>query len=104
MEELSSKDFQEKYAAEDEAVLLDVRTPEEVEEGYIPEAQNINILAAGSFMEEIQQLDKSKSYYVYCRSGGRSSQTCQIMDQMGFTKTYNLIGGITEWDGPVINS
>jgi len=47
-------------------------------------------------------LDKTKKYYVYCRSGGRSGQACNIMQQMGFGNTYNLIGGIMEWEGPIV--
>jgi rhodanese-related sulfurtransferase len=46
-------------------------------------------------------MDKSKNYYVYCRAGSRSSQACQIMDQMGFENTYNLAGGFSNWDGPI---
>jgi rhodanese-related sulfurtransferase len=50
-------------------------------------------------MEEIQSMDASKHYYVYCRSGARSAQACQLMGQMGMDTTYNLLGGFMEWDG-----
>ena len=43
--------------------------------------------------------DESKSYYVYCRSGGRSQQACMLMNQMGIENTYNLKTGFSEWDG-----
>ena len=42
------------------------------------------------------------NYFVYCRSGARSAQACQLMSQLGFTSTYNLLGGILEWEGEVI--
>ena len=50
-------------------------------------------------MESIELLDKSKNYYIYCRSGGRSGQACQVMDSIGFGITYNLMGGMMEWKG-----
>ncbi len=83
------------------AVLLDVRTDEEVEEGKIPTALHIDIYKGQGFIDEINQLDKSKTYYVYCRSGKRSAQACEIMRQSGFENTHNLLGGILEWTGDV---
>ena len=48
------------------------------------------------------ELDKSKNYYVYCRSGGRSAQACAVMTQMcGFENAYNLLGGFMNWEGEV---
>ena len=88
-EELTSKDVNK--------VILDVRTPNEWAEGVIENAVLINIMEAQSFMESIENLDKSKNYYIYCRSGGRSGQACQVMDSLGFGTTYNLIGGMMKW-------
>ncbi|WP_394758441.1 rhodanese-like domain-containing protein, partial [Flavobacterium sp.] len=53
------------------------------------------------FIYELEELDKSKNYYVYCKSGGRSGQACSIMRELGFETTYNLLGGMMEWDGPI---
>ena len=55
-----------------------------------------------SFIDEINSLDKNKSYYVYCRSGARSSQAVQLMRELGFNDTFNLLGGILEWEGEVL--
>ena len=52
-------------------------------------------------MQQLQELDKNRSYYIYCRTGSRSSNTCELMKEMGFTNSYNLLGGITEWKGEV---
>lgn len=99
MKELSQEEWQEKIQKDKEAVILDVRTEEEVEEGYIPNSINIDIYKGQGFINEVEKLDKSKHYYIYCRSGKRSSQACTLLDQMGFSETYNLIGGFSEWDG-----
>jgi rhodanese-related sulfurtransferase len=81
------------------AVILDVRTEDEVSEGYIPNAININIHKGQGFISDIEALDKSKTYFVYCKSGGRSGQACGIMNQLGFQNAYNLLGGFMEWKG-----
>jgi rhodanese-related sulfurtransferase len=78
---------------------LDVRTPEEVEDGVIGDAIHHDIYNPQAFMEALQGLDKSRNYYVYCRSGNRSGQACAIMSSLGFTNAYNLTGGILEWKG-----
>jgi rhodanese-related sulfurtransferase len=97
--DLSQEEWKHKLENDDNAFLLDVRTPEEFEEGHIPNATLLDIRQAGSFMEGIQSMDSSKNYYVYCRSGARSAQACQLMGQMGMDTTYNLLGGFMEWDG-----
>lgn len=99
MKELKQEDWREQLSKDDNAVILDVRTEEEVEEGYIPKAKNLDIYKGQEFIDEIDKLDKDKNYYIYCRSGKRSAQACTIMDQKGFRNTYNLIGGFSEWKG-----
>ncbi len=99
MKELKQEDWREQLSKDDNAVILDVRTEEEVEDGYIPKAKNLDIYKGQEFIDEVDKLDKDKNYYVYCRSGKRSAQACTIMDQKGFQNTYNLIGGFSEWKG-----
>jgi rhodanese-related sulfurtransferase len=99
MKELNQEEWREKAAQDEDAVILDVRTDQEVEEGYIPGAKIIDIHKAQEFLNELDKLDKEKNYYVYCRSGNRSGQACAIMDQRGFKNTYNLIGGFSQWEG-----
>jgi rhodanese-related sulfurtransferase len=82
-------------------IILDVRTPEEFSEGYIANATNLNIYDANIFMSKIQSYNKENSYYLYCKSGARSAQACQIMSQLGFNNVYNLLGGITNWKGEI---
>lgn len=101
MADLSQEEWAAQLANDDNAVVLDVRTEEELEEGYIPGAVNIDFYQSQEFMGELEKLDKSKSYYVYCRSGNRSGQACSIMEQMGIEKAFNLSGGFMNWDGEV---
>ena len=99
MKDLTQEEWQKAIENEANVEILDVRTQEEWEEGYILGATLIDIYQPQEFMDAINQLDKSKEYYVYCRSGGRSTQACQILDQMGFEKTHNLQGGFSDWEG-----
>ena len=93
---LDAKSFKESMAATPDAVLLDVRTPGEVEEGAIPGAVNIDYNAP-DFGEKISGLDKTKPYYVYCMGGGRSSKALDKMKAEGFTNVHNLEGGFKAW-------
>ena len=77
-------------------IVLDVRTPEEVAQGIIPDAYVIDIYQSG-FEEKLQSLPKDKEVYVYCAVGGRSRQAAEILLNNGFSKVYNLSGGIVDW-------
>lgn len=99
MNELTPDAWAELQAQISESVILDVRTEEEFESGYIKGALNMDILAGGDFLASIDTLDKSKPYFVYCRSGARSAQACQLMSQKGFIAVYNLDGGVLNWQG-----
>lgn len=83
------------------AVILDVRTPEEVEEGKIPGSIHHDFYQGQDFLNALESLDKTKNYYVYCRSGNRSGQACMLMNQLGIANTFNLVGGTNEWNGPL---
>jgi rhodanese-related sulfurtransferase len=99
MQDLSQQDWRDQLTKEPNAIILDVRTAEELAEGYIPNAKHLDILDPGAFMEGANELDKDKTYFVYCRAGSRSAQACMIMESIGFKKTFNLMGGFSQWDG-----
>ena len=84
-----------------DAVVLDVRTQEEIAEGCIPGALYNDIYERQEFLDRLEPLDRNKNYYVYCRSGRRSEQACAVMQSLGFKTTYNLPGGILEWNGEI---
>lgn len=101
MADLTQEQWKTQLENDDNAFILDVRTAEEVAEGIIPNAAIIDIYKGQGFIYEVEELDKTKNYYVYCKSGGRSAQACAVMNQLGFKNTYNLAGGFTEWTGEV---
>jgi len=103
MENLTNQQWQERLVKDENAVVLDVRTQEEIEEGIIPNAHHLDIYDSAGFMSGVQEMDKSKNYYVYCRSGARSQQACLIMNQLGIANTYNLQTGFSKWDGDTAN-
>jgi rhodanese-related sulfurtransferase len=88
-------------AKDSNTIIIDVRTPGEVAEGYIPGAKLFMDYNGGKFDAAYKTLDTSKTYIVYCRSGMRSSNASNQMIQSGFKKVYNLSGGINNWSGPV---
>lgn len=100
--DLSQEEWAEQLANDKNAFILDVRTEEEVEQGYIPNMANLDIHMGQGFLDELEKLDKTKNYYVYCRSGARSGQACAIMNSIGFENAFNLEGGIMNWEGEVV--
>lgn len=77
-------------------VLLDVRTEAEYQQGHIAGAINFDI-SSPTIMEDIENLNNSKTYIVYCRSGGRSQLASMIMKQKGL-KVINSQIGIIHWN------
>ena len=94
--ELAPSEFKSKLASTPKAVLVDVRTPEEVAEGMIEGAINIDYNDDG-FGEKIRSLDKTKPYFLYCKSGKRSGDAADEMEKLGFEKVYVLEGGTNKW-------
>ena len=80
------------------AVLLDVRTPEEFKQGYIPRSQNIPLQLIDNTKHVIE--DKNTPIFVYCRSGNRSGQAKTLLEAMGYANVKN-IGGIISYKGQI---
>jgi phage shock protein E len=79
-----------------DAVLLDVRTPAEFQSGHLVGAVNLDF-EGPQFATQLEQLDKEQAYAVYCQSGNRSGQALEQMADAGFTDVYDLAGGIQAW-------
>jgi len=78
-------------------VILDVRTPAEFQSGRLANAVNLDYYAS-NFRAEMAKLAKDKTYFVYCRTGNRSSQTLRLMQELNFHQVYHLSGGIVGWN------
>jgi len=88
----------EKTKDDPNTVLIDVREDQEVQQGMIEGAKHIPL---GDIPNEADNLDKSKDYVLVCRSGKRSMNAAEYLNEQGF-KTANMTGGMLKWDGEVI--
>ena len=79
-----------------DAILVDVRTEDEYNSGYIENSLNIDYFS-NAFSVNADKLDKSTPIILYCRSGKRSSMSANKISKLGFKEIYNLEGGILEW-------
>jgi len=77
-------------------LIIDIRTESEYNQGYIQDAINIDYYSP-DFTDHLDDLDKNKTYLIYCRSGNRSDKTLNKMENLGFKEVYNLVGGINTW-------
>jgi len=76
-------------------VIVDVRTPEEYETGYIEDA--VNICVTCDAQELLDNLNPDDEILLYCRTGSRSATAARILNENGYRKVYNMLGGITAW-------
>lgn len=79
-----------------ELVVLDIRTTKEFDSGHIKGAVNIDFYS-DQFREKLAKLDKSKTYLVYCRSGGRSQRSLSTFNDLNFENIVHLNGGYKSW-------
>lgn len=91
---LNGSNFIDKFTNTPNSLLVDVRTPSEFNISHIPGAINVDY-ENSNFIVEIAKLDKTKTYFVYCRSGNRSSKAISIMKNEGIKNIYELQGGIS---------
>lgn len=82
----------ERLERDGDAVVIDVRTPEEYASGHAGDALNIDFYDK-DFRQSLDALDKENAYFIYCRSGSRSGRTLSMMKDLGFTRVYDLAGG-----------
>jgi thioredoxin 1 len=96
IKKLSANEFESTLALDSNMQLIDVRTPEEFNQGFIKNAKNIN-WNGSNFETEVNKLDKSKAVFVYCLAGGRSGEAANKLKDLGFTIIYDLKGGMNAW-------
>ncbi|MEN9958442.1 MAG: Hydroxyacylglutathione hydrolase [Bacteroidota bacterium] len=96
LQNLAATEFQTELKSAEPGQILDVRTSDEYANGHIEGAVLADI-SSNLFQEAAGKLDKSKTVYVYCLSGGRSSAAATQLQEMGFTSIVNLSGGMLAW-------
>lgn len=94
---IDAKSFLDKIKATSKAQIIDVRTPDEFQSEHIDSAVNIDWFSE-NFGAIASKFDKSKPVFVYCKSGGRSSQASNKLAKLGFKTIYELEGGIMKWN------
>ncbi len=90
----TANDFEAKYKSTQGAILLDVRTLEEVANGKIANAQNI--IYDDAFADKLSGLE-NKPIFVYCGSGIRSAKAAAILREKGYDNVFELEGGLKAW-------
>jgi len=95
IEDVNTEKFHQ-LIEEGDGIIIDVRTTKEFSSGHIIDATNIDYYSK-DFLDKLNIVRKDVPIYVYCRSGGRSSSAAGKMEKLGFTKVYNMLGGIGSW-------
>jgi len=93
---LTPAEFDQQSKSTADAILIDVRTAEEIQSGYIKGAINMDFNRP-EFKILIAGMDKTKPYFVYCLSGKRSGKAADFMREQGFEHVKTLDGGMNAW-------
>ena len=94
-ENIGPEEFKSKI--DEGGVVIDVRQPEELEDGSVPGHKMIS-MRSPDFIEQLQGLEKGPTDLIYCRSGARSARTCEALSELGHESLFNLNGGIMAWN------
>lgn len=101
---IDAANAQDFIIAHPDAIVMDVRTPNEFSEGHVAGAINVDYHGDG-FHDALSKLDKDAHYIVHCKSGNRSGKSMKIMKELGFQRVTHMDGGFDAWEAaglPVI--
>ena len=87
----------EDHRGSDDFIIVDLRSAEEYTSGHIEEAVNLDY-SAPDFARELEELDRDKIYLLYSRTDDVSGRVLNMMAGLGFTKVYNMLGGMERWE------
>ncbi|SEQ08281.1 sulfurtransferase TusA family protein [Piscibacillus halophilus] len=96
-QKVNNDDLKQKLDSGD-VTVLDVRESAEYAFGHIPNAISIPF---GELEDRASELKQDDEIYVVCRTGNRSDMAAQLLREKGFNKVYNVVPGMSEWDGDV---
>ncbi len=88
----------ESMARNGQAVIVDVRESGEYRSGHIPRSRHIPL---GQLLHRLKEVNKAHTVVVVCQSGNRSARACEMLQEAGYGKVFNLTGGMKSWKGPV---
>ncbi len=94
--EMTPVELSQRLEQEQPLVLLDVREPHEWEIADLPEVGQLRIPLA-ELMGRLDELDPEENLVIYCRSGARSGQAAHVLASRGFSRVFNLTGGLLRW-------
>lgn len=97
-QEISAQELAERLERGEELHIVDVREPQEWEEGHIPGAKHIPL---GQLPERFRELEQDREWFVVCRSGGRSGLACELLSENGYN-AVNMTGGLLAWRGKLV--
>ena len=86
-----------KNREDDDVIIIDVSTPQEYKNLHLEGAINVNLISR-FFKARLDVMDKSRTYVVYCKVGGRSKIAQKLMQGLGFQTVYNIVGGTLLWE------
>ena len=86
----------DKHNGDNEFTILDIRTPGEFQSGHLARSIPIDFYSQ-TFAQQLNRLDKTKTYLVYCRTGNRSTKSLELFKQLKFQKVYHMASGIRAW-------
>lgn len=99
IEEILPVEVAKKIENDENITIIDVREDEEVKEGMVPTAKHIPL---GQIPNETDKLPKEQEYVMICRSGRRSMNAAEHMNEKGFSNVKNMQGGMLDWDGELV--
>lgn len=99
MKQWHAVDLKETLHSRKPIQIIDVRQPEEYVTGHIPGSK---LIPLGEIQMRYQEIDPNVETVVVCRSGARSGMACDYLGKMGYKHLYNLMGGLSAWDGDIV--
>ncbi|MGP4061461.1 rhodanese-like domain-containing protein [Halobacillus sp. H74] len=99
IEEITPQEVEKRIGRKEDFTVIDVREDDEVAQGMVPTAKHIRL---SDVPQSVDQLPKDKEYVMICRSGRRSMNAAEFMNENGFSNVKNMEGGMLGWNGELV--
>lgn len=94
MQTITPDELRLALAKDYQALLIDVREPHEHEMAHIEGAK---LIPLGTLKDQLANLPTDRDIHIHCKSGMRSARACEFLSERGFTRVFNVVGGIDAW-------